>query len=168
MPGPANELFQEDVGDAERGPGLAAGLIDAIRSSLSAVMDDAHAAAAAAHRRLDHDRVAELLGELWLRPASSDRLFAAGEDRAPGGLARCRGPRPCRPVVPASSARGPTNVMPAPRHRPERTRRSRTGSHSPDGWRRLRVLSPTRRCRESRDTPGSARPACRRGTLRPP
>ena len=56
--GPLDELFEEDIGDAERRPGLAAGGFDRLLELVGGV-NDAHAAAAAAHRRLHDDRVAE-------------------------------------------------------------------------------------------------------------
>ena len=67
-----DELFEEHVGDAERRAGFAPRLIER-RLELIGRHGDAHAAAAAAHRRLDDDRVAELLASFFASVIGPDR-----------------------------------------------------------------------------------------------
>src|SRR5262249_30423277 len=83
VPGPGDVFFQEDVGDAEGGAGLAAGLLQGV-VELVGRGGDAHAAAAAAHGRLDDDRVAQLRGQLLRLGVRLDRRVGAGQDRDPG------------------------------------------------------------------------------------
>ena len=89
--GAADELFEENVGDAEGGAGLAAGLVEGVVEFVGR-QGDAHPAAAAAHRRLDDDGIAEPLGEdaalvvRFRRP----RRCRRGRGRRPSG--RCGGP----------------------------------------------------------------------------
>src|SRR5215467_2914787 len=56
-------LLEVDVGDAEGGLSLALGRLERVRE-FRRVFDDAHAAAAAAGRRLDDDGIADILGDL--------------------------------------------------------------------------------------------------------
>ena len=57
-----DELFEEDVGDAEGGTRFTLGGVERGFELIRAV-NDAHAATATAHRGLHDDRVAEFLGE---------------------------------------------------------------------------------------------------------
>src|SRR5262249_3846650 len=81
--GALDVLFEDHVGEAEGGTGLAAGLFEGLVELVGA-LGDAHAAAAAAHRRLDDDRVAEALGQGVGLGAARDGGVAAGEDRHAG------------------------------------------------------------------------------------
>ena len=63
--------------------GLAPGLLDR-GVELVGRLDDAHAAAAAAHRRLDDHGIAERLGQLARLGARLDRLVARRQDRHAG------------------------------------------------------------------------------------
>ena len=83
--GAADELFDENLGGAEGGAGLAAGLIQGVVELVSR-QGDAHPTAAAAHRRLDDDRVAEPLGEDAALVIRFHGLVAAGEDGDAGLL----------------------------------------------------------------------------------
>ena len=66
-------------GTAERGAGFAPGLVDGFIELLGLV-GDAHAAAAAAHGRLDDHRIAELLGQLArLLALARSGFIAAGQ-----------------------------------------------------------------------------------------
>ena len=98
MAGPDDELFEKDRRVAERGAGFAAGLFDGLIELLGLV-GDAHAAAAAAHGRLDDHRIAELLGQLANLLAVAHRVIAAGQDRHLGLAGRCAGPPACRRAV---------------------------------------------------------------------
>ena len=89
--GAGHVFFQENVGIAEGGAGLAAGLVESV-VELVGGEGDAHAPAAAAHRRLDDDRVAELFGDLARLRLVANRRVAACKDRhlrlvgnSPGG-----------------------------------------------------------------------------------
>ena len=75
-----DELLDEDVGNAEGGPGLAPRLVEGGVERVGR-LDHAHAAAAAAHRRLDDHRVAERRGNRLGLVARHDRRVAAGEHR---------------------------------------------------------------------------------------
>src|SRR5579885_2994194 len=61
--GTSDVFFQKHVWNAESGPSLAAGLIQSV-IELFGTDGHAHAAPAAAHRRLDHHRKAEPRGHL--------------------------------------------------------------------------------------------------------
>ena len=78
-------LLDVDVADAERRLGLALRGLERVRQ-LRRRSHDAHAAAAAAGRRLDDDRVADLLGDLERLLLALDRAVAAGQDRHAGLL----------------------------------------------------------------------------------
>ena len=110
-----DELLEEHVGDCRRPCRLRAGPARGRRRARSAVLDDAHAAAAAAHRRLDDDRVAELLGELLRLGCVVDRLRRCrpGPARRPAG--RCSRAAILSPSCSSISTRGPTKMMPASR-----------------------------------------------------
>ena len=80
-------LLHVDVADPERGLGLALRRLQRLRQ-LAGDVDDAHAAAAAAGRRLDDHRVADVLGDLQRLFLALDRAVAAGQDRHAGLLHR--------------------------------------------------------------------------------
>ena len=104
MAGAGNVFFQEHIGDAEGGAGLAAGLVQSI-VELFGAGGHAHAASAAAHRRLDHHRKAEFLGQLvgfFVRLDGG----AAGQYRHAGFLGDDRGPRLYRRAVRGSRRAG--------------------------------------------------------------
>ena len=149
-----DELLDVDGAGAEGrvGLGLAArvGLVQLIDRR-----DHAHAPAAAAGERLDHDlrALAQALEE-GPRLGGADGAGGSGQDGTPCSAARAR----ARVLSPSnSSARtdGPTNVMPDSPQRRAR-RRSRPGSRSRDG--RRRSPPPSRR---------RARPRCRGRRRRP-
>ena len=104
--GAGDELFEKHVGDAEGGAGLAAGLVEGV-VELVRRQGDAHAAAAAAHRRLDDHGIAELLGQL-AAPLRSIVHGSSLPDRIGhlGLLGDAGGPRPCRRVVRGSRRAG--------------------------------------------------------------
>ena len=83
--GAGDELFEEGVRVAERLARLALGGFERVLQLVRGV-DDTHAAAAAAHRRLHDDRVAELLGERCRFLDGRHRPVGAGEDRHVGVL----------------------------------------------------------------------------------
>ena len=154
-----DELFDEDVGNAEGGPGLAPRLVERGVERVGR-LDHAHAAAAAAHRRLDDDRIAERLGDRLGLLARHDRRSRC--PRGPGCPPRapaCARP-PCRPAGRAARAAARRTRCP-PRRRRGRIRRSPTGSRSRDGSRRLPSPWPARRSPRCSDSCGSARRACR-------
>ena len=112
MAGARDVLFEEHIGDAEGGAGLAAGLLEGV-VELVGGQRDAHAAAAAAHRRLDDDGIAELFGELVRLLVRRDRRVAAGQDRhTRPAAAMCRATT-LSPSCSRISTRGPTKMMPA-------------------------------------------------------
>ncbi len=82
---PRQEFFQEDIRDAKRGAGLAAGLVERFVERIRGERD-AHAATAAAHRGLDDHRIAELGGELAGLGIGLDGRVAAGQHRHAGLL----------------------------------------------------------------------------------
>ena len=88
--GATDEFFEEDIGDAEGGAGLASGLIEGVVELIGGE-GDAHTAAAAAHRRLDDDGEAEPLGERVGFFAGTDGRVAAGQDRDAGLLGDAAG-----------------------------------------------------------------------------
>ena len=87
VPRPLEVLLHVDVVVAEAGSRLATGRLDR-RADLLARADDAHAAAAAAGSRLDHDGIAVLVGERHHLVGRRD-----GIRRCPGRPRRRRGPR---------------------------------------------------------------------------
>ena len=70
----ADELLEEHPIVAERGARLAPRALERL-AQIALVERDAHALAAAAGRRLDHHRVADLGGDA--RPRASDRAIAS-------------------------------------------------------------------------------------------
>ena len=146
VPRPVDELFEKHVGAAEGRERLRAGPVRARRPARRRVSHDAHAAAAAALGRLEHHRIAELLGQLrWPRASVGQRLRRCRPEPARRPCRRSRGPRSCRPVV-RDLGRGPTKVMPAvSQARPAPG--SPTGSRSRDGSRRPRAARPDARMR---------------------
>ena len=166
--GAADELFEEDVGDAEGGAGLAAGLVEGV-VELVRRQGDAHAAAAAAHRRLDDDRDSR----------------AAGPARGPRRSMRTAASLPARTGTPAFWAmwRAVTLSPSCSRisvarpdeddARPRGQARAKCGVFGEEtvaGMDRVDVVfaGPGRRCRECRGRSGSVRRACRRGRPRRP
>ncbi len=141
--GLADELLDEDVGHAEGGPGLAPRLVERGVERVGR-LDDPHAAAAAAHRRLDDHRIAERLGHRLGLLARHDRRVAAGEDRD-ARLARQlpRGHLVAQQVEQLGRAARRRRSRAA--RRPGRNRRSPTGSRSRDGSRRPPSPWPARR-----------------------
>ena len=110
--GPWDELLEEDVGDAEGGPGLAQGLVDRGVEPVGR-LDDPHPPAAAAHRGLDDDGIAQRLGHRVPGPgAGLDRLVAARQDRHARRWAMARAAT-LSPRLSSISGRGPTNAIPA-------------------------------------------------------
>ena len=111
MASAANELFEKDIRNTERGLGLALGLLDRF-VELIGLVGDAHASAAAPHRRLDDDGKAELLGELARLRLGLDPVVAAGEDRHLGFLRETPGrdtvllSQDESPLAPATFRRG--------------------------------------------------------------
>jgi hypothetical protein len=86
VPGSFDEAFQEDGAVAERRGRLAAGAGHGL-GHLGRVVDDPHAAPAAAERRLDQDRIADLvgrLGQLGRVGLGAVVEHRAGQDRDPG------------------------------------------------------------------------------------
>ncbi len=79
VPGLDDELFEIDVAVAEGGLGLGLGRIER-RPQADVVVDDPHAAAAAAGDGLDDDRVADLVGELHRLGLVGDGAFGARDD----------------------------------------------------------------------------------------
>ena len=59
--GPADQLFEKDVLNAERRPCLPACGLDRVLEAIRGI-DGPHSAAASSHRGLDHDRVTEFAG----------------------------------------------------------------------------------------------------------
>jgi hypothetical protein len=88
-------IFDVDVADAERRLGLALRGLDRVRQ-LRRRPHHAHAAPAAAGRRLDDHRIADLLGELERLLLVVDRAVAARQDRTPAFFMTRRA-APCRP-----------------------------------------------------------------------
>src|SRR5437870_5571238 len=80
VPGVLDKLFQKDVGDAEGRSGFALGLLDRFFELLGAA-SDAHAAAAAAHGRLDDHGIAELAGQALVLGQPFQGGRAAGQNR---------------------------------------------------------------------------------------
>ena len=91
MAGPADELLEKDVRRRRRRCRPRAGPGRGRRRACRRVRRDAHAAAAAAHRRLDDDRIAELLAPA--RGASSLSRPAASLPERTGTLACWAMPR---------------------------------------------------------------------------
>src|SRR5690242_15292668 len=85
MAGPWDVLFQEHVGNAKRGAGLAPGLVQGFIELLIAE-HHAHAPAAAAHGRLDDDRIAEPAGHFAGLGIAGQSRRAAGQYRHAGLL----------------------------------------------------------------------------------
>ena len=116
-----------------------------LRDEVGARFDDAHAAAAAAERRLDDDGIANRVGGLDGAGRLRQRVLDAGDDRH----ARSFGARPraavLSPSSSSSSAPGPTNVMPAA-SQAAAAPDSRRGTRSRGGSRPRPSLSPARRC----------------------
>ncbi len=79
-----DELLQVDRVVAEARPGLGAGGAVGGGQPFGGV-DPAHALAAAAGRGLEHDRIADRLGERRGAFEVGERVLAAGDDRHPGG-----------------------------------------------------------------------------------
>ena len=109
--GAADELLEEDVGAAEGGLGLAAGLVER-RVELLGRLDDPHAAAAAPHRRLDDHRIAQGLGRLLGLRARLDGSRLPERTGTPASVARARAAT-LSPSRSRSSGRGPTKTIPA-------------------------------------------------------
>jgi len=78
--GPLDEFLEEDIGYTERRAGLALCLVDRF-IELVGGLSDAHAAAAAPHRRLDDDGVAEAFRQLACGGLVVHRIIAARQDR---------------------------------------------------------------------------------------
>jgi hypothetical protein len=74
---PADQLLQEDLVVAEGGLGLAAAGLDLL-VQIAGALDHPHAPAAAAPARLEHQRIADLLGD------ARGRVRIAGQGRACG------------------------------------------------------------------------------------
>ena len=80
MAGVLDKLFQKDVGDAEGRSGFALGLLDRFFELLGAA-SDAHAAAAAAHGRLDDHGIAQFAGQGFGLGQPFQGGRAAGQNR---------------------------------------------------------------------------------------
>ncbi len=95
MAGALDQLLEIDLVAAEGGLGLAPRRVDVVEET-GLVADHPHAAAAAAPRRLEHQRVADLGGEL--RHFRQARAAAARSPASPARRPRRRGcaPTPCR------------------------------------------------------------------------
>ena len=109
--GALDQLLEIDLVAAEGGLGLAPGGVDVVEEA-RLVADDPHAAAAAAPRRLEHQRIADLAGDAW--PPRRARAAAA---RSPASPARRPRRRDCAPATLSPSRRmvsgdGPMKVMP--------------------------------------------------------
>src|SRR5205085_2897378 len=81
----ADETFEEDGVVAERSASLATGLLQATRE-IGGLVDDSHAASAAAESCLDDERESDLLRDLGGLFRVGDGLFSAGDYRDPGLL----------------------------------------------------------------------------------
>ena len=118
---------------------------------IAGLVHHAHAASAAAERRLDDQRKADLLRDLQrLRRDPSTGSSVPG---SVGTSSFCASARAAvlSPISSSSSGRGPTKVMPASRAGPREVRRSPKESRSPDGSRRRPFPSRARRCLRCRD-----------------
>ena len=126
-------------------------------------VDRLHALAAAARRRLDQERIAELLAERDDLFGRADRLGRAGDDRDARRLHRLRGRASSTPSARSrrAAARSRRGRRPRP---PARTPRSRRGTHSP-GESPLRPSPPPPRGASRRR--GSSRPTSRRRARTP-
>ncbi len=82
-------------------------------SEVAGLLHHAHAAPAAAERRFDDQREADLLRELFRLFRTRDRRFRSGNHGDTGLAAPIAAPPSCRPEVRASRALGPMKVMPA-------------------------------------------------------
>src|SRR2546430_16658899 len=78
-------LFEVDVADAECRLGFGLSSLERVRQ-FGARADDSHAASATAGRRLDDDRVTEVLGRLESLVFRLNRAVAARQDRDAGLL----------------------------------------------------------------------------------
>ena len=85
-------LLEVDVADAERRFSLALRGLHRVRQ-LAGRAHDPHAASAAAGRRLDDDRIADVLGDLERLLLALDRSVAAGQDGEAGLLHHAARPR---------------------------------------------------------------------------
>ncbi len=90
--GALDELLQNTLRDAERGPGFAARRLKRFLQLVGG-LHDAHPAPAAAHRGLHDYRIAQLLRQRLRFVDGLDRRIAAGEYRNVRLLRRCRGRR---------------------------------------------------------------------------
>ena len=165
--GAHDELLEEDRVVAERLLRLGARALERL-GQLAGRAHDAHAAAAAAGRRLDDHRVADLVGEGARRLGVLHAARACpGTIGTPAASAILRAAT-LSPSASSTSGVGPTKTMPRVAALARERRRSRTGSRSRGGWRRRRGA-----CASStiRPRPGRPRPApgpCRPGRPRPP
>ncbi len=82
VPRPPDILFEKDVGHAEGGAGLAAGLLEGVEESFG-LLGNAHAASATAHGRLDDDRITEAVRDGSGLVVRLQRLGTAGQDSHP-------------------------------------------------------------------------------------
>ena len=106
VPGALDELFDEDVAAAEGGQATRAAPASELAASSLGFVDHAHAAAAAPLGRLEHHRIAELLGQLVrLRPALLSGLALPASTGTPACCGDVAGRRSCRPAAPAISTR---------------------------------------------------------------
>ena len=111
--GAADVALEEHRVVAEGGAGLALRLFERA-VELVGLLDDAHAAAAAAERRLDDHREADLARRsARLLRGSVTGSSVPGTTRDAGLLREARGRRSCRRAGRAARRSGPTKVMPA-------------------------------------------------------
>ncbi len=163
--GAGDVFFQENIGDAEGGAGLAAGLVERIVELVGAG-GDAHAASAAAHRRLDHHREAQLRRQLMGLLVGLDGR-AAGQDRHVGLLSDVAGHDLVAELFEDLDARADEDDAGLFAGAGE------VGVLGQKAVARMNGIDfvlrePGRQCPRCRDRRGSARPVCRCDRLRRP
>ena len=129
-------LLEQHAGVAEGSLPRAARLPAPRRVGLA--LDDAHAAAAAAGHRLDHDGIADALRPPWRAPWPVLLVALVARHHRHAAWPPSPWPRPCRPCARIASGDGPMKMSAGLAARLRRTRRSRRGSRSPDGSPRRR------------------------------
>ena len=125
-------------------------------------VDQPHAAPAAAGRGLDHQRKADALRLGAQALVRLVRAVVARQARARRAPAPAAWPRDLSPSARIAAGGGPTHDQAGVAAPPRRSRRSRSGSRSPDGPRRRRGLRARRRsaCRcAGRNRPARSPPS---------
>ena len=111
--GARDVFFEKDGRIAEGALRFALRLVEQ-RRQVAGFVDDAHAAPAAAERRLDDAAGSRSPSRSSSASSRSvDRLLRPGQRRDAELSARARARPSCRPYSSSSSGRGPTNTMPA-------------------------------------------------------